>query len=199
VLDLGCGTGVASIAAAERGLEVVGIDHSEAMLGVARAKAADARVAERCEFRIGDVRRVDAPDASFDAVVCQGVLHHLADIRPCLSELARVLRPGGAFFLSEPSGKIPALRAGAARAHMALRRSRTEPPTAPGEAPLDPDLLRAELDALGLEHEIRFLFFFGRVASRLPPSAYMRLVRALSFPSRRRAGDLFFVRGRKPR
>ena len=41
-------------------------------------------------------------DASFDAVTIQGVLHHLPDVHPLLREAARVLRPGGELYISEP-------------------------------------------------------------------------------------------------
>src|SRR5207247_1829026 len=68
----------------------------------ARHKAVDEGVAERCDFRTGDVRRLPFDDATFDCVTCQGLLHHLEDLGPCLEELDRVLKPAGRCFISDP-------------------------------------------------------------------------------------------------
>lgn len=49
-----------------------------------------------------DLQRINRPDASYDVVVCNHVLEHVADDRAALRELARVVRPGGFVFLSTP-------------------------------------------------------------------------------------------------
>ena len=85
VLDAGCGTGefARSIAAPE----VVGVDLSPAIVERARARGVDARV--------GDIQELPFAAGEFDLVVCNWVLYHLPELG--LTELARVLRPGGRF------------------------------------------------------------------------------------------------------
>jgi SAM-dependent methyltransferase len=88
VLDAGCGTGeFAERAARVLGCEVVGVDQSERMVEVTRGRGVEALVA--------DVQDLPLPDASFDAVSANWMLYHLPDLDRALSELARVLRPGG--------------------------------------------------------------------------------------------------------
>ena len=50
---------------------------------------------------VGDAERIDVPDASFDAVVDYGILHHVPDWRRALREIARVLKPGGMFYFED--------------------------------------------------------------------------------------------------
>ncbi|HEY2705676.1 MAG TPA: methyltransferase domain-containing protein [Candidatus Dormibacteraeota bacterium] len=95
-LDVGCGTGPDVRAMAARvapGGTALGIDVSEVMLAEARRRS------EGCglpvEFRRGDVHRLDLPDASVDACRAERVLLHVEDHARAVSEMARVLRPGG--------------------------------------------------------------------------------------------------------
>jgi ubiquinone/menaquinone biosynthesis C-methylase UbiE len=93
VLDVACGTGILTRTAAERVLPdgtVVGLDPSEPALEVARATA-DAVI----EWRRGDVASLSFRDASFDVVVCQQRLQLFPDRSRALSEMRRVLVPGG--------------------------------------------------------------------------------------------------------
>lgn len=89
VLDVGTGTGVAAAVAADRGAIVTGVDFSDAMLAVAR------REVPRAVFRSASADELPFEDGAFDAVVANGVLHHLARPGRALSEAFRVLRPGG--------------------------------------------------------------------------------------------------------
>ncbi len=68
VLELACGTGRHALALERLGHEIVGIDHSESMLRVARERAAAAGSSAR--FELGDLRALDPPGAPFDAAVC---------------------------------------------------------------------------------------------------------------------------------
>ena len=90
VLEIACGTGRFTVALAERGADIVGLDISAEMLaqGHARARRADQRV----EFLRGDAGRLPFPDDSFDAVFAMRFFH-LADTPAAyLSEMARVAR-----------------------------------------------------------------------------------------------------------
>ncbi len=101
VLDIGCGPGRHALALARRGIEVVGIDHSEDFLELGRAAAAAEELA--IEFRAGDVRDLDEPP-EFDAAICLcqggfGLLGGRED--PALiARFAAALRPGGRLALS---------------------------------------------------------------------------------------------------
>jgi ubiquinone/menaquinone biosynthesis C-methylase UbiE len=94
LLDLGTGTGrILEMLGPhiERGL---GIDLSQAMLALARARL-DRAGLRHCTVRQGDIYEVPVPKESFDAVVIHQVLHYLDDGAGVIREAARVLRPGG--------------------------------------------------------------------------------------------------------
>lgn len=96
VLDLGCGSGGATRAAAravgEEGM-VVGIDASpECIAEATRRTPSDAPVV----YRRGDIARLaNVPDRTFSGVVASMVLDQVDDLAPVLGEVFRVLRPGG--------------------------------------------------------------------------------------------------------
>jgi 2-polyprenyl-3-methyl-5-hydroxy-6-metoxy-1,4-benzoquinol methylase len=200
-LDLGCGTGVLSFALARRGFTVLGIDHSEEMLAVAERKRTGQKFAGSVQFVKGDARHVPADDEEFDCITCQGLLHHLPEMESCLSELARLLRPDGHFFISEPSSRRSPLSVGLSSLGRVARLGRR--PRFPGgaesvEAPIAPDELVALLNDLELEYDIRFMMHLGRLRRVLPDGAYLSIARVLSFPWRTSRGDLIFIFGRKP-
>jgi SAM-dependent methyltransferase len=98
VLEVGCGPGHLSLRLArEHGLEVTGLDLDPAMIERARANAERAwRGAERSPgFVLGDVASLPFADDSFDVVVSTLSLHHWAGPTKGLTEIGRVLRPGG--------------------------------------------------------------------------------------------------------
>jgi SAM-dependent methyltransferase len=101
VLDVGCGPGRHSLALARRGVEVVGIDHSDEFIDLAR-QAADAEELS-VEFRITDVRELEER-GDFDAVIClcQGGFGLLGgrDDEDLPARFAAALRPGGRLALS---------------------------------------------------------------------------------------------------
>ncbi len=91
-VDLGCGTGAFLPFLAQLADEVIGVDREEAMLAVARARAAEhpgVRVAE------GLLDALPLPDACADLALLALVLHHIREVDPVFSEAARCLRPGG--------------------------------------------------------------------------------------------------------
>jgi 2-polyprenyl-3-methyl-5-hydroxy-6-metoxy-1,4-benzoquinol methylase len=98
VLDVGCGEGSFAAELARRGAAVVGVDVAEEPLRRARERHPEL-----------DLRLIDGegawqlPDASFDVVWAGEVIEHVADTASWLSELRRVLRPGGRLLLSTPA------------------------------------------------------------------------------------------------
>jgi len=96
VLEVGCGTGIDLAEFARHGAHATGVDFSPRNVEITKATLYEARVR-------GYVLEADASDlkdfgnASFDCVYSFGVLHHVPNMRGALSEIARVLRPGGVF------------------------------------------------------------------------------------------------------
>ena len=100
-LDIGCGSGGATRAAARAvGSEgmVVGIDVSLEALAEAQARTPDDLTVL---YRRGDARNMgNVPDRTFDCAVASMMLDQVEDLRPLLAEVFRVLRPGGRFVAS---------------------------------------------------------------------------------------------------
>jgi demethylmenaquinone methyltransferase / 2-methoxy-6-polyprenyl-1,4-benzoquinol methylase len=91
-LDVATGTGDLAVALKRRvgpAGEVVGMDFSENMLELARAKASDVR------FEWGNALELPYDDGSFDAATVGFGVRNFSDLRRGLAELARVVRPGG--------------------------------------------------------------------------------------------------------
>ena len=98
LLEVGAGTGQDSLFFASHGLAVVAADLSPEMVARCRAKGLDARVM--------DFSRLDFEAGEFDAVHAMNCLLHVpsAELPSVLAEIARVLRPGGLFFLGVYGG-----------------------------------------------------------------------------------------------
>jgi ubiquinone/menaquinone biosynthesis C-methylase UbiE len=91
-LDVGCGAGLSTAAVAPLAEQVFGLEPVPAMLAHCRA------VAPRARFVIGAAERLPFGPELFDLVTAAGSLNY-ADLPPALSEIARVLTPGGRFLL----------------------------------------------------------------------------------------------------
>ena len=93
LLDIGIGTGLASIQFARVGLKVYGLDSSQKMLDACRSKSFTE------ELKQCDISREPIPykGGYFNHVVCCGVLHFLSDLNKLFSEIKRVIREGGIF------------------------------------------------------------------------------------------------------
>src|SRR5438046_807024 len=90
-LDVASGPGYAAAAAAARGARVAALDFSLAMVELARSQNPE------LEFREGDAEALPFPEASFDAVVMNFGMLHLAQPERAVTEAFRVLRAGGRF------------------------------------------------------------------------------------------------------
>jgi SAM-dependent methyltransferase len=98
LVDCGCGPGTITLGLAELVAPgtVFGVDLDPNAIAQARAEAAG-QGAENVRFTVGDVRRLPAADASFDAAFQNRCFEHLSDAAPAVREVFRVLRPGGVF------------------------------------------------------------------------------------------------------
>jgi ubiquinone/menaquinone biosynthesis C-methylase UbiE len=103
VLDIGCGPGVMAADLLKRGCTVWGIDASEKMIALARAKMEKTGDSSRAHFSVGDIENLEFQDAEFDAVICMGVLEYLLSDLKAIQEMARVARPGGTVIVTVPS------------------------------------------------------------------------------------------------
>ena len=98
VLDLGCGTGIAARAIAQRpGFKgsILGIDLSDRLIQAARRFAAEERLSDRVRFETGDSYTLGLAPGSVDAVVAHTLFSHLDDPAQVLTEMRRVLRSEG--------------------------------------------------------------------------------------------------------
>ncbi|WP_316153172.1 class I SAM-dependent methyltransferase [Cupriavidus sp. BIC8F] len=109
VLDLGCGAGHASFAAATVAGEVTAYDLSADMLAVVEAAARERGLAN-IRARQGAAEQLPFDDASFCAVVSRMSAHHWRDVPAALAEIRRVLRPGGRVVLIDIAGAPDPLR-----------------------------------------------------------------------------------------
>ncbi|TGZ15388.1 methyltransferase [Streptomyces sp. S816] len=96
ILDAGCGAGPLSAALRDRGALMSGFDASAGMVELARR-----RLGDDADLRVADLGSpLPYADDTFDDVMASLVLHYLKDWAPALSELRRVLKPGGRLIAS---------------------------------------------------------------------------------------------------
>lgn len=111
VLDVGCGLGQPAGRIARRtGAHVTGIAISRDQITRATELAEADGLAGQVEFQHGDAMNLPFPDASFDAVIAIESIFHMPDREQVLSEIQRVLKPGGRLTLTDffARGPIPA-------------------------------------------------------------------------------------------
>jgi SAM-dependent methyltransferase len=87
--DVGCGSGMAAQIAASRGARVFGLDASESLLSIARARVPDG------DFRLGEMEQLPYPGGSFDLVTGFNAFQYAANPAVALAEARRVAKPGG--------------------------------------------------------------------------------------------------------
>lgn len=104
-LDIGSGPGQIVIKLARRLTlwKFTGVDRSQAMVAQANRNLAVAgpSLTGRVEFQTADGNSLPFPEATFDFVMCNSVLHHLAEPQKLLREMARLVKPSGAILLRD--------------------------------------------------------------------------------------------------
>jgi SAM-dependent methyltransferase len=103
VLEIGAGTGRFTIPALEAGISLIAADINESLLASLKRKVAELGFADRCEIREENIFDLSFADASFDLVFSFHVIPRFLnsdDQRAALTEVARVIRPGGKFLFN---------------------------------------------------------------------------------------------------
>jgi SAM-dependent methyltransferase len=97
LLEIGCGAGNQLAALRQAGWDAHGVDFDPAAVATARGRG--------LQVDQGDVRDLHYPDASFDAVAMAHVIEHVANPVGLLTEIARLLKPGGRLVLITPNAR----------------------------------------------------------------------------------------------
>lgn len=105
VADIGCGAGVQCRLWAERGHQVYGADIDKTLIALARERAREAGLG--IAFEVAPATALPWPDRSMDLCIASGLLEHVADWRACLAEFVRILKPGGALYISTTNVPCP--------------------------------------------------------------------------------------------
>ena len=101
-LDLGCGKGAVSVRlASEFGFSAVGIDAMEEFLSVARGKAGEFGVDDRCSFISGDIHEYTMENHSFDIVILASLGFFFGSIGETVGTLRRQVRSGGYMIIDD--------------------------------------------------------------------------------------------------
>lgn len=93
-LDFGCGTGLLTLQLAAVVRSVTGVDTSQGMLDVLKAKIKE-RGLTNVKVQYLDLEKGDAFDGSYDLIVCSMTLHHVREIKPLLARFHQLAAPGG--------------------------------------------------------------------------------------------------------
>jgi ubiquinone/menaquinone biosynthesis C-methylase UbiE len=101
LLDAGCGICDYSLRLAEHDFSITAVDFSSSVLANARANIAAAGFEDRIALQRENLLSLSFPDATFDRILCWGVLMHIPEVEQAMNELARVLKPGGTLVISE--------------------------------------------------------------------------------------------------
>jgi ubiquinone/menaquinone biosynthesis C-methylase UbiE len=103
MLDAGTGTArIPILICQERPQwQIIGIDLAESMLQVGRKNVEQAGLQQQITLESVDAKQLPYPDAHFDMVISNSLIHHLPDPLPFLKELKRVLKPNGAILIRD--------------------------------------------------------------------------------------------------
>ncbi|HEY9651538.1 MAG TPA: class I SAM-dependent methyltransferase [Coleofasciculaceae cyanobacterium] len=103
ILDAGTGTARIPILMCQRRpqWQIIGIDLAQSMLDVGQTNIQQAGLQHQITLELVDAKQMPYPDAQFDMVVSNSIIHHLPDPLPFFQELKRVLKPNGAILLRD--------------------------------------------------------------------------------------------------
>lgn len=103
VLDVGTGTAQIPLELCQRQTQaqVIAIDMAAHMLEVARRNVDRAGLAERIDLQLCDAKRMPFADSAFDLVMSNSIVHHIPEPFAVVSEMARVVKPGGLLFVRD--------------------------------------------------------------------------------------------------
>ena len=110
VLDIATGPGYIAEAFANNSREVLGMDLTEAMLAIGRARTEKHGV-KNVSFRVGDAQNLPFDDGEFDVVVCRLALHHVQQPAKVVNGMARVCRRDGMVLVEDIYGSEHSARA----------------------------------------------------------------------------------------
>jgi ubiquinone/menaquinone biosynthesis C-methylase UbiE len=96
--DLGAGTGFITEGLVQRGVKVISVDQSEAMLAEIRQKLTPF---DAVEYRLGDADHLPIPDGAMDHAFANMYLHHVEHPARAIVEMARLLKPGGKLVITD--------------------------------------------------------------------------------------------------
>jgi ubiquinone/menaquinone biosynthesis C-methylase UbiE len=105
VAGIGCGAGTECRLWAEHGHRVFGADINKALIALARKRAHEAGL--QIAFDVACATALPWPDRSMDLCIAPALIEHVADWRRCLAEFVRILKPGGALYLSTSNVLCP--------------------------------------------------------------------------------------------
>lgn len=150
ILDVGCGSGLNAVQFAKLGATVTGVDLSSKELAAARRSAEINGVSERTHFICSPIEIAEVPEASFDIVWVDAMLHHVLDeLELVLQRVVRWVKPDGLVVIAEPVNLCEPLRR--LRKMVPVRAMNVTP----GERPLVPaevETVLRYLDAPRLRH-----------------------------------------------
>jgi len=96
--DIGAGSGFISEGLIGKGLKVIAVDQSEAMLAEMRKKFSGA---EGIEYRLGEAEKLPIPDEAVDYVFANMYIHHVESLPKAIKEMVRILKPGGELVITD--------------------------------------------------------------------------------------------------
>lgn len=202
VLDIGCGTGPATIKLLKNGIQVISLDTSLNMLRNLQKKAKADGLDAMCVR--GDAENLPFKDEIFDGVISKGLLHHLPNIKTAVEDQIRVLKRGGLLFMAEPFKHIPwfsyfyhvpldiikfIVRGIAGNRLKTMEKPLTR---------LDLESISDLLDKNNFEYRIKYLVYWPLVFAYLPERIAYRAACLLNkINLNAKAGDGVIITGRK--
>jgi len=96
--DIGAGTGFVTEGLLKRGLTVIAVDQSEAMIHQMKNKFGEGAM---IDYRIGEAGAIPIEDCSVDYAFANMFLHHVKDPQSAVREMARILKPGGVLVITD--------------------------------------------------------------------------------------------------